>query len=39
MTKTELIKQVAKKSEMSQKDTDVILKNFFEVVKQTVKKW
>jgi DNA-binding protein HU-beta len=37
MTKTELIKQVAKKSEMSQKDTDVILKNFFEVVKQTVK--
>ena len=37
MTKTELIKQVAKKSDMSQKDTDVILKNFFEVVKNTVK--
>ncbi|MDD4029100.1 MAG: HU family DNA-binding protein [Caldisericia bacterium] len=37
MTKTELIKQVAKKSDMSQKDTDVVLKNFFEVVKNTVK--
>ena len=37
MTKTELIKVVAKKSEISQKDTDKVLNNFFDTVKETVK--
>ena len=37
MTKTELIKVVAKKSELSQKDTDKVLNNFFDTVKETVK--
>jgi len=38
MTKTDLIKEVAKKAKLSQKDTESILNTFFDTVKGTVKK-
>lgn len=38
MTKTDLIKEVAKKAKLSQKDTEVTLNTFFDTVKTTVKK-
>ena len=38
MTKTDLVKEVAKKAKLSQKETEAILNTFFETVKGTVKK-
>jgi DNA-binding protein HU-beta len=38
MTKTDLIKEVAKKSKTSQKEVELVLNSFFDTVKHTVKK-
>jgi DNA-binding protein HU-beta len=38
MTKTELVKEVAKKTKAPQKEVEAVLSNFFDTVKQSVKK-
>jgi len=38
MTKTELVKEVAKKTKAPQKEVEAVLSNFFETVKLSVKK-
>ena len=38
MTKTDLVKEVAKKAKLSQKDTEAAVNVFFETVKGAVKK-
>jgi DNA-binding protein HU-beta len=38
MTKTDLVKEVAKKSKIAQKDVEHVLNSFFDTVKHTVKK-
>ena len=38
MTKTELVKEVAKKTKAPQKEVEAVLSNFFDTVKLSVKK-